>query len=427
VDSERILSVLVSAGFVYTEDPAEAGLIVVNTCSFIEPAVEESIDAILDSRAENTKAIVVAAGCLPLRYGESLSAALPEADICLTPDRIDDLPHLIRLAVQPVRGRLRPKSISVAADKSVQTGPSRVLTTLGYAYLKIADGCSRRCRYCTIPSIRGPMKSVNPAELVAEAEYLASHGVRELVLVAQDLTGYGVDFGQKGALLGLLKKIREIQGFKWIRLMYLYPDAIPRGLARLIRESENVLPYLDIPLQHVSDKVLRSMGRPWKGDRARKLVDRLRKEIPGLVLRTTVMVGYPAEGEREYDELRDFLISYAIERVGVFTYSPEEGTPAFELGDPIPPQVKEARAAEIRSINLWATEERNRSRIGELEDALIEGISPETEFLLQGRAWDQAPEVDGVLYITSGNATAGDIQSVRITDAHGTDMFGELV
>jgi ribosomal protein S12 methylthiotransferase len=426
VDSERILSVLASAGFVYTEDPAEAGLIVVNTCSFIEAAAEESIDAVLDSRAENTKAIVVAAGCLPLRYGESLSAALPEADICLTPDRIEDLPHLISSAVEPARA-MHPTATPVSSEGPVRPLPSRVLTTLGYAYLRISDGCSRRCRYCTIPSIRGPMKSTSQRELEAEAAHLVSQGAHELVLVAQDLTTYGVDFGKKGALLGLLKRIREIQGLRWIRLMYLYPDAIPRGLAKLIRESENVLPYLDIPLQHVSAKVLRSMGRPWKGDRARKLVDRLREEIPGLVLRTTVMVGYPAEGDREFEELRDFLISYDIERVGVFAYSPEEGTPAFDLGDPIALKVKEARVQEIRSMNLKASEKRNRKRIGGVEDALIEGISPETEFLLQGRTWDQAPEVDGVLYITSGNATAGEIQSVRITDAHGTDMFGELV
>ena len=178
------------------------------------------------------------------------------------------------------------------------------------------------------------MRSAQPDELEAEAAFLASQGVRELVLVAQDLTGYGVDLDLRGALVALLERIRRIRGLSWIRLMYLYPNAIPRGLPRLIRESENVLPYLDIPIQHISDKVLRAMGRPWKGDRVRKLVERLRKEIPGLVIRTTVMVGYPAEGEEEFSELRDFLSSYDIERVGVFAYSPEEGTPAFETRRP---------------------------------------------------------------------------------------------
>jgi ribosomal protein S12 methylthiotransferase len=427
VDSERILSVLVSAGFVYTDDPSEAGLIVVNTCSFIEPAVDESIDVILDSRAENPSAFIVAAGCLPLRYRKDLTEALPEADLCLTPDRIEDLPGLIRSVSHETRRSLGSRDRSPSAGIADRSFAPRVLTTLGYAYLKISEGCSRRCRYCTIPSIRGSMRSAQPDELEAEAAFLASQGVRELVLVAQDLTGYGVDLDLRGALVALLERIRRIRGLSWIRLMYLYPNAIPRGLPRLIRESENVLPYLDIPIQHISDKVLRAMGRPWKGDRVRKLVERLRKEIPGLVIRTTVMVGYPAEGEEEFSELRDFLSSYDIERVGVFAYSPEEGTPAFELGDPVPQLVKQDRADEIRSMHLQATEKRNHARIGSVEDALVEGISPDTEFLLQGRTWDQAPEIDGVLYITAGDATAGEIQKIRITDAHAADLFGEIV
>jgi ribosomal protein S12 methylthiotransferase len=431
VDSERILSVMAEAGFVYTDDPAAAGTIVINTCAFIEPAVDESIDTILDHR-EHKDAFLVVAGCMPLRYQESLREPLPEVDLFLTPDKIADLPRILKAALH----RAEETGVSSACEttapqsqlsETLSMRPGRILTTAGYAYLKIAEGCPRLCRYCTIPAIRGPLRSVDTSELEQEAIFLASAGVRELVLVAQDLTSYGVERKEKGALIKLLERLRNVDGIRWIRLMYLYPDAIPRGLGRLINESENILPYLDIPFQHVSAKVLKAMGRPWKGDRIRKLIERLRQEVPGLVLRTTFMVGYPAEGDNEFLELRDFVESFGIEHVGVFTYSPEEGTPAAALGDPVPTDEKEARADLIRGIHSQFTDKRNQRRIGKVEQGLVEGVSDESDLLLQGRMWDQAPEVDGVLYITAGKATAGEIHSVRITGSHGPDLFGEVV
>jgi ribosomal protein S12 methylthiotransferase len=209
--------------------------------------------------------------------------------------------------------------------------------------------------------------------------------------------------------------------------MYLHPAGIPSGLSRIINESDTILPYLDIPFQHVSETVLRAMGRPWKGDRIRKLVDRLRNQIPGLVLRTTLMVGFPGEGEREFRELRDFVESFRIEHVGVFTYSPEEGTLAHRLGDPVRTAMKEERAHEIRLIHARYTEKRNRARIGTIEECLIEGVSAETDLLLQGRAWDQAPEVDGSLFITGGTTGSGATHTVKLTGACGPDLFGEIV
>jgi ribosomal protein S12 methylthiotransferase len=431
VDAERILSVMADAGFVYTEDPSVAAVIIINTCAFIEPAVEESIDTVLDYR-EHKHAFLVVAGCMPLRYQESLREPLPEVDLFLTPDKIADLPRILNAALGRAEEAGRsPLSRSTGRGalpgKTAILQPGRILTTAGYAYLKISEGCPRLCRYCTIPSIRGPLRSVDPSELEQEAIFLASTGVRELVLVAQDLTSYGVERGEKGALIKLLERIRRVEGIKWIRLMYLYPDAIPRGLGKLINESENILPYLDIPFQHVSAKVLRAMGRPWKGNRISKLIERLRKEIPELVLRTTFMVGYPAEGDREFLELSDFVETFGIEHVGVFTYSPEEGTPAAALGDPVPADVKEARADRIRQIHSRFIDKRNRRRIGTVEQGIVEGVSDESELLLQGRMWDQAPEVDGVLYITGGDATAGEIHSVKITGTHGPDLFGEIV
>lgn len=431
VDSERILSVMADAGFKYTDDPTAAGIIIINTCAFIEPAVDESIDTILDYR-EHKDAFLVVAGCMPLRYQESLREPLPEVDLFLTPDKIADLPRILKAGLHraeetgasPVSKATPPRS---HLSKTPSMQPGRILTTAGYAYLKIAEGCPRLCRYCTIPAIRGPLRSVDPSELEQEAVFLASTGIRELVLVAQDLTSFGVERGEKGALIKLLERLRRVEGIKWIRLMYLYPDAIPRGLGRLINQSESILPYLDIPFQHVSAKVLRAMGRPWKGDRVRKLIERLRQEIPSLVLRTTFMVGYPTEGDKEFLELSDFVESFGIEHVGVFTYSPEEGTPAAALGDPVPADVKEARADQIRGIHSLFMDKRNQQRIGTVEQGLVEGVSDESELLLQGRTWDQAPEVDGVLYITAGKATAGEIHNIRITGSHGPELFGEIV
>lgn len=421
VDSERILAAMTAAGFHYVDDAAAAAIVIVNTCAFIEPAVEESIDVILDAKAENPRALLVVAGCLPLRYHGALAEPLPEVDLFVGPDAIPDLPRLVAEAASrghARRGRVVP---------TVQTAAGRVLTTPGYAYLKIAEGCSRGCGYCTIPSIRGRLRSVPAETLEDEARYLARVGVRELVLVAQDLTTYGRDRGEKDAIVPLLEQLHKIEGFRWIRLMYLHPSGIPRELPRLINESDKVLPYLDIPFQHVSDVVLRAMGRPGSGERIRELVDRLRRAIPGLVLRTTFMVGFPGEGEQEFAELREFVASYDIERVGVFTYSPEEGTRAFQRGDPVPHEVKDARAEELRQIHGRLADRRSRQKIGTTQQCLVEGVSDETDLLLQGRTWDQAPEVDGALYITAGIATAGEIHAARITDARGHDLFGELI
>ncbi len=422
VDSEHILSVMLSAGFIFTAEPSQADVLIVNTCAFIEPAVEESVETVLDYRDLNGRAVLVVVGCLPLRYGDDLKDSLTEADIFLTPAEMSKLPKLLGSPDDPVPGKTES-----TAPCSIPAAHRRVLTTHGYAYLKIAEGCSRNCRYCTIPAIRGPLRSRTVSELEREARDLANRGVRELVLVAQDVTCFGLDLGEKDALVRLLERLRDIPGFEWIRLMYLHPDGLPTDLAAIINESPNILPYLDIPFQHVSERVLKAMGRPWKGERIRKLVDKLRNRIDGLVLRTTLMVGFPAEGDKEFLDLRDFVQSYSIEHVGVFTYSPEEGTAAMDLGDPVPAETKEARARELRSINLQFQEKRNRARVGSVETSIVEGVSAESDLLLQGRTWDQAPEVDGILYITDGIASMGEIRRVELTDANGPDLFGKIL
>ncbi len=426
------------AGFTHTPHPEKAAVIIVNTCAFIESAVEESIDAILDSRHENEHAALVVAGCLHLRYRDSLRKSLPEVDFFVGPEDIPTLPHILQARLSAtVSASLagRRKRQNPPRNENPWIGPSgqevdstaRILTTPGYAYLRIAEGCFRTCHYCTIPSIRGPLRSVKIPELERETRVLAARGVRELVLVAQDLTSYGIDRTKRRELVKLLERLSVVEGIQWIRLMYLHPDGIPSTLSKIINESPTILPYLDIPFQHVSEAVLRSMGRPWRGDRVRKLVDRLRSEIKGLVLRTTLMVGYPSEGERQFDELKRFVESFAIEHVGVFTYSVEEGTVAARQGDPVPRHVKEQRAEEIVAVHSRQLEKHNRGRVGSLQLCLVEGVSEETDLLLKARCWDQAPEVDGTLHITAGNAITGEIRTALITGFHGPDLFGELV
>jgi len=419
VDSETILHHMTMGGFAFTHDPASADIIIVNTCAFIQEAVKEAIAVILDLRRSSPDAIIVAAGCLPLRYREDLAASFTEVDLFIIPSQIEALPQVLNTA-------LRLDEPPTGQTKNMPVPSGRILTTPGYAYLKISDGCSRSCSYCTIPHIRGPLRSTGIDDLVQEASLLADRGVKELVLVAQDTSSYGRDLETKNPLIKLLDALENIHGIEWIRIMYLHPAGMPRGLAKLINRSEKILPYLDIPLQHVSTEVLKAMGRPWKGDYIRKLVDRLREDIPGLVLRTTVMVGFPGETEEHFNELLDFLAAAQIERVGVFQYSPEEGTTAFALGDPVPAKIKRQRANAIKKLHARLTAKRHRTRIGSVEKALIEGISEESDLLLQGRTWDQAPEVDGVLYITEGTAQTGRIQQVKITHAHGPDLFGTL-
>jgi ribosomal protein S12 methylthiotransferase len=456
VDSERILAAMIGSEFAFTEQAEQADVIIVNTCAFIEPAVEESIDTILDYKAENDDAFLVVAGCLPLRYKEDLRDSLPEVNLFITPDQIDELPVLIRAATRAKNGELsdtincHPNVREPKHEKSGAAGDlklerpqirlnpderlsyrisgreTRILSTAGYAYLKISEGCSRKCAYCTIPSIRGPLKSTSQDDLLSEASYVASQGVRELVLVAQELNAYGREKGKKDALVQLLRRLDQVDGLRWIRLMYLHPDSIPADLPSVINNSDKILAYLDIPFQHISSRVLKSMGRPWRGDRIRKLVDKLRKEIPGLVLRTTFMIGFPTEGENEFRELAEFINTYDIERVGIFQYSPEEGTPAFEMGDPVPLELKQARANELESIFSLNLKKRNRKKVGRLMEALVEGISQESDLILQGRLWDQAPEIDGVLYVTEGQATAGEIHSIRITGTYKADFFGQI-
>jgi len=446
VDSERILYAMAKHGFVFTNDASKTDIVIINTCAFIQTAIEESIAVIMELRAEAPRSRLVVAGCLPLRFRDDLAKALSEADLFVTPSQIPHLPAMLgedrQTTIKSARRKkktqssvinttLRLSSFQEAQESRVpgaarEDSPGRVITTPGYAYLKIADGCNRLCRYCTIPKIRGRFRSEPLDALVEESRCLAEMGVKEIILVAQDTVRYGRDISMKNGLLSLVQAIAEIRGIQWMRLMYLHPHGIPSNLPQLVNECDKLLPYLDIPFQHVAEKVLRAMGRPWKPDYIRKLVDSLRAKIPGLVLRTTFMVGFPGEGETEFQALRDFAELYSIEHFGVFEYSPEEDTKSLALGDPVPLAVKKQRADELRTLHLASAAKRNRARVGNTEKALVHGVSYETNYLLEARLWDQAPEVDGILYITDGVAGQGEIHDVLITDAYETDFFGAI-
>ncbi len=463
VDSERILHTMLAAGYRHTQDHNKSQIIVINTCAFIQPAVEESISAILDSASANPDALLIVAGCLTLRYGQSLDDSLPEVDLFIGPDQIDQIAELIESSDAKKKygradkgGSFRgfafeyeicsdldaPVEIDIPKPSLVEqisTRPQcsddhkavyefkRALSTPGYAYLRISDGCDHGCRFCSIPLIRGKLKSESIEDLVQETKELAALGIKEIILVAQDLTSYGRDLGLKNGLVELLQKLESISGVDWIRLMYLYPSGIKDGLIELIRGSRKILPYLDVPIQHISDNVLKSMGRPWRGAQIKELIDSIRSKIPNIAIRTTVMVGFPTETEPNFDELKRFITEFELDHVGVFTYFKEESTPAEKFGDPIPKKVKNARARALRSIHSLFIKKKNKMRIGKTEAAIVEGFSEETELLLQGRLWDQAPEIDGKLYITAGNAAIGDIKNVLITKTHGTDLFGEIL
>lgn len=423
VDSEKIMFLMSEAGYQFVEGADGAHVIIINTCAFIEPAVEESINTILDYSGDNPDAIMVVAGCLPLRYKSDASESLPEVDIFIEPEDIHNLPGILD---GKSRGSgIKSGELSEGDERAKIQG--RLLTTPGYAYLRVSDGCDRKCAYCSIPSIRGRMRSETIESLEKEARDLASYGATELILVAQDLCSYGNDLKAKNGLETLLDRLTKIDPVLWIRLMYLHPNGIPGKLFELMRESEKILPYLDIPIQHISAEVLRSMNRPWNTDVIKALIDRARKEVPGIVLRTTVMVGYPTETENAFQELLDFVETAEIDRVGVFSYSPEEGTEAFALGDPTSYDLKRQRVALIEDVHSRFLEKRNRSKIGQIQKAIVEGYSEETDLLLQGRLWDQAPEIDGNLYITDGSAVTGGIYDVKINEFNGADFFGEIV
>jgi ribosomal protein S12 methylthiotransferase len=423
VDSEVMLGTLAEAGFRLVQEPAQADVIVVNTCGFIESAKVESIDAIVelaDLKKTGRARKLVVAGCLVQRHADELANALPEVDHFIGTGAYQDIARIVSDAQAKRLVVPDPDFVHSASSPRVNSLPSHT------AYLKIAEGCDNACAFCIIPRLRGPQRSRPVEDVVAEAEALAAQGTIELSLVAQDLTAYGYDLPGRPRLHDLVRALARVD-VRWIRLHYAYPRDVPEALVRAIAEEPKVVKYLDMPLQHSSDRLLRTMKRGRDSAFLRKLLARLRGGIPGLALRTSLIVGLPGETEADFEDLLSFVEEQRFERLGVFEYSAEEGTPAAEMARQVADALKRERRERIMELQQGISRDHQRAMIGRRIEVLVEGRSEETEHLLAGRHAQQAPEIDGLTYVNDGVAYPGEIVTVEVTDASEYDVVGRVV
>ena len=427
VDSGLLLGALKNAGFEPTLDPREAQVLVVNTCAFVEEAKKESIEAVLEA-AELKKGRagrqLVVAGCLAQRYGAELLEALPEVDVFVGTGNFVDLPGLLRKArLQGVRPVPYPGAAHLLPAADAQALP---VTPSFSAYLKVSEGCNHRCAFCIIPKIRGRHESRPIDDVVAEARRLAAGGARELNLIAQDLTAYGRDLQPPTSLAKLLERLAAIEGVRWIRLLYCYPNFVSDELLRAVADLPQVVKYLDMPLQHAADEVLRAMRRERAGAALRRLLDRVREKVPGVVLRTSFVVGFPGETERAFAQLRRFVEEQQFDRVGVFTYSREENTAAYNLPDQVPEALKRARRARLLEAQAAISARKNAALVGTEVEVLVERPAAQAGRSGQGRLAGQAPEIDGAVFVR-GTAAAGEFVRARVDKARTYDLEGHIV
>ncbi|HYX90944.1 MAG TPA: 30S ribosomal protein S12 methylthiotransferase RimO [Myxococcaceae bacterium] len=424
VDSEIMLGTLAQRGYRLVQEPAEAEVIVVNTCAFIGPAKQESIDNILELaeyKREGRCGTLVVTGCLSQRYGPELAREMPEVDHFLGTGAYVQIGDLLAAEAAPRQVIPDPDYIHDARTPRVNSSPSYT------AYLKIAEGCDNQCAFCIIPKLRGGQRSRAIADIVAEAQALTRDGVVELNLIAQDLTAYGHDLPGRPKLHNLLSALCRETDAQWIRLHYAYPRVFPDELIEVMATEEKIARYLDMPLQHASDKLLLKMRRGRDSRFLRELLAKLRSRVPGLTLRTSVIAGLPGETEEDFQLLKDFIVEQRFERLGCFQYSDEEGTAAYEMEGKLPGNVIERRWREIMAIQQRISRELHRQLIGRRIEVLVEGPSEETEHLLVGRHQGQAPEIDGQVYINDGLAYPGEIVTVEVTEAHEYDLVGRVV
>ena len=429
VDSEVVVAGLLARGFQVCQDPEQAEVIVVNTCSFIRPAVDEAIDTLLAAAAlkdQGKTRYVAALGCLPQRYGPQLARELDEVDLFVTAAAADQAAQEIAALVE--HGQVG-RFVQSQARFLHRCGIDRALTTPpGTAYVKIAEGCPNRCAYCTIPDIRGPQQSRSVEDIVAELGLLAREGVVEANLVAQDLTAYGRDLKPKTDLVALLRAIQEAdQGPQWVRLLYLNPGLMTGELLDLVAGSARILPYLDIPLQHSQPRLIRAMNRRPPGEDTLAWLESIRKMVPGVVLRTSLMVGYPGETEEDFKAMLDFMAQTRFDNLGAFAFCPEEGTKAADMDGQVPEEVALERLDRLLDLQQGISLAINQARVGQEVEVLVEGLHPESDLLLTSRAWFQAPEVDGTTIIRAGQGEPGRIQKARIVEAEVYDLVAELV
>jgi ribosomal protein S12 methylthiotransferase len=426
VDSEVMLGLLEKDGYSLVEAPEDANLLLVNTCGFIGSAVKEAVDEILDlgryKRDDPEKKLVVT-GCLVQRYGTELQKELPEVDLFIGTDGFQEIAERLhgKKPVSPLAVPIQQPSFLM--DSSL---PRKVSTPKHRAYMKITEGCINRCSYCLIPSIRGPLRSRPLDDLLDEAQRLEAAGVKELTLVAQDLLAYGLDLDRQTSLIHLLQMLISETGLPWIRLLYLHPARVKEELLELMADNTRLLPYLDIPFQHVSDRILQGMNRPYTQSQLQQLMKTIRNILPEAAVRTTMMVGFPGETETEIDEMVNFLQEYRFDHLGVFAYANEEGCKAATFKEQCSDEIKEERLQRIMELQAAISFDLLQKHIGSVEQVLVEGLSRESDLLLEGRTRFQAPDIDGCVYITQGTIGPGSLVDVRITEAHTYDLIGEL-
>ena len=426
VDSEVMLGELSQKGYTFTNDETQADIIVVNTCCFINDAKEESINTILEmaelKKSGRIKALIVT-GCLAQRYRDEIKREIPEVDVIVGTTAILDISRAVESALAG-----RPENCLDPLDRAPAGGRGRVVTTGGhYAYLKIAEGCDKHCTYCIIPKVRGNYRSVPMEDLLKEARELTAGGVKELILVAQETTLYGMDLYGKKSLPGLLKELCRIKELSWIRLLYCYPEEITDELIQVIKEEEKICHYLDIPVQSGSDAILKRMGRRTSAGQIRTMIEKLREEIPDICIRTTLITGFPGESEKDHEETMRFVDEMEFDRLGVFTYSEEEDTPAAGMPDQIPEDVKERRRDEIMELQQEIAFEKAGQMTGRCLKVMIEGKEAEEDVYV-ARTYKDAPEVDGYLFFnTDRQLMSGDFVEVCITGSNEYDLIGEMI
>ncbi len=439
LDSEVMLGLLKEAG--YTLVPEEdAEILIVNTCGFIQEAKEEAIETTLEAARYKENAscrLLIMAGCFSQRYVNDLLQELPEVDYFIG---LDDIPNIVEICthLESARHDQKPSSpLSRQSKRLSRETPSIYLydhqvprLNLGHAhtaYVKIAEGCRYQCSFCAIPMIRGKLRSRSIESLVQEVTSLTDQGVQEVILIAQDTTSYGIDLTRRPMIAPLLERLVRIEKIQWIRLMYAYPTSLNLSLMKLVAREQKICTYIDLPLQHIDDTVLKQMRRGISEAKTRRLLEQLRQEIPGLTLRTSFITGFPGENDISFRRLEEFVREIQFERLGVFAYSHEEGTAAYDMRNQIPHEVAEARRDRLMEIQAEISLKKHQAMVGTIRTVLVDGVSEETPLLLESRTEGQAPEIDGVVYINKGHTEQGAFEQVLITEAFPYDIVGELV
>jgi ribosomal protein S12 methylthiotransferase len=430
VDSEHMLGTLAGHGYEMTDDEEDADIIIINTCCFIESAKEESINTILEMaryRTEGKCRCLIVAGCMAERYRDEVLKEIPEADAIIGTSSMDHIEEAVERVMQGDKAVYLDATAERAGAAALSGAEKRIMTTGGfYEYLKIADGCDRRCTYCAIPDMRGHYRSFPMEQLVAEAEMLAEQGVKELILVAQETTLYGTDLYGKKCLHILLRRLCQIEGLVWIRILYCYPEEIYPELVQTIREEPKICHYLDIPIQHADDRILKRMGRRTNRAMLEKIIAGLREQIPDIAIRTTLITGFPGETEEEHRNLMDFVRTMKFDRLGVFTYSQEEGTPAARMEDQIDEETKKNRRDDLMTLQQEVSEERGHSMIGKTLPVFVEGYMSADDVYV-GRSYADAPDIDGLVFIhTDEELNTGDFIQVKIDGSLEYDLTGGL-